>query len=151
MKRLLSFVVIAIAASTVVFAGRPINSSELPEAAQAFLKKHFPNEQVRKAEQDQGHRGTEYEVDLTGGAEIDFLSDGNWKEVKAARGKAVPNAIVPSAIVKYVAKNFEGLSITEIARKRGGFEVELSNGTELKLTEDAKPMPARDEHGYQHH
>ena len=26
------------------------------------------------------------------------------------------------------------------SRKRGGYEVELSNGTELKLTEDAKPF-----------
>ncbi|WP_367881112.1 hypothetical protein [uncultured Duncaniella sp.] len=33
--------------------------------------------------------------------------------------------------------------MVEISRKRGGYEVELSNGSELKLTEDAKPMPDR--------
>ena len=59
---------------------------------------------------------------------------------KAAKGKAVPSAIIPSAITKFVAENFSGQEIVEISRKRGGYEVELSNGTELKLTEDAKPF-----------
>ena len=85
----------------------------------------------------------EYEVDLKSGAEVDFQENGDWKEVKAARGNAVPAAIIPTAITKYVSTNFKGQSIVEISRKRGGYEVELSNGTELKLTEDAKPMPAR--------
>ena len=48
--------------------------------------------------------------------------------------------IVPDAISKYVTTNFADQSIVEISRKRGGYEVELSNGTELKLTEDAKPF-----------
>ena len=95
------------------------------------------------AEMHKGRRGTEYEVDLVSGADIDFMSDGQWKEVKAARGTAVPSEIIPSAIVKYVDTNFKGQTIVEISRKRGGYEVELSNGSELKLTEDAKPLPVR--------
>ena len=85
----------------------------------------------------------EYEVDFSSGAEVEFTSDGNWKEVKAARGSSVPSAIVPTAIAKYVVTNFKGQAIVEISRKRGGYEVELSNGSELKLTEDAKPMQPR--------
>ncbi len=37
----------------------------------------------------------------------------------------------------------KGQTIEEISRKRGGYEVELSNGSELNLTEDAKPMQPR--------
>lgn len=85
----------------------------------------------------------EYEVDLMSGAEVDFMENGDWKEVKAAKGKSVPASIVPAAISKYISTNFKGQTIVEIGRKRGGYEVELSNGTELKLTEDAKQMPAR--------
>ncbi|MDE6144435.1 MAG: PepSY-like domain-containing protein [Muribaculaceae bacterium] len=146
MRKKISLMLVAFMASfsAVAYAGTTINQSELPKAATAFLSKYFPGDNIRKAEKDQGRRGMEYEVDLASGAEIDFMSDGNWKEVKAAKGKAVPSAIVPSAIAKYVDSNFSGLFITEIARKRGGYEVELSNGTELKLTEDAKPMPARE-------
>lgn len=138
---------IATSLSATLFAGTPVNQSELPSNARAFLTKYFDGDNITKAEKEQGRRGMEYEVDLASGAEIDFRNTGEWKEVKAAKGKAVPAAIVPAAIVKYVADNFNGQNIVEIARKRGGYEVELSNGTELRLTEDAKPMAARQGRG----
>lgn len=131
------------------WAGTPVSTTELPKSAQTFLTKHFPGDNIRKAEKDHGYRGMEYEVDLVSGAEIDFRDNGDWKEVKAAKGKAVPAAVVPAAIAKYVAANFKGQKIVEISRKRGGYEVELSNGTELKLTEDAKPMAGR-QGGHRH-
>lgn len=145
MKKFLSLMLVAIVASlsATMFAGTPINQSELPKAAQTFITKYFSKDQVRKVEKDNGRRGMEYEVDFTSGAEVDFTSDGNWKEVKAARSTSVPSAIVPAAIAKYVDTNFKGQTIVEISRKRGGYEVELSNGSELKLTEDAKPMQPR--------
>lgn len=142
MKRIITMMLVAITASlsAFVFAGTPINKSELPKAAQTFLSKHFPGDDIRKVEKEQGRRGAEYDVDLVSGAEVDFRDNGDWKDVKAARGKAVPTAIIPAAISKYVSANHPGQSIVEISRKRGGYEVELSNGTELKLTEDAKPF-----------
>lgn len=145
MKKILATMLLMVVASVsaAIFAGTPINQSELPKAAQSFITKYFSKDQVRKVEKDNGRRGMEYEVDFTSGAEVDFTSDGNWKEVKAARGTSVPSAIVPAAIAKYVATNFKGQTIVEISRKRGGYEVGLSNGSELKLTEDAKPMQPR--------
>ncbi len=145
MKKFLTLMLATLVASVSasMFAGTPIKQSELPKAAQTFIAKYFSKDQVRKVEQDNGRRGLEYEVDFASGAEVDFVSDGNWKEVKAARGNAVPAAIVPAAISKYVETNFKGNSIVEISRKRGGYEVELSNGSELKLTEDAQPMQPR--------
>ncbi len=145
MKKFLATMLLMVVASVsaTIFAGTPIKQSELPKAAQSFITKYFPKDQVRKVEKDNGRRGIEYEVDFTSGAEVDFTSDGNWKKVKAACGTSVPSAIVPTAIAKYVATNFKGQTIVEISRKRGGYEVELSNGSELKLTEDAKPMQPR--------
>lgn len=142
MKRIITMMLVAVTASfsAFVFAGTPIKQSEIPKAAQTFLSKHFPGDNVRKAEKDQGRHGAEYEVDLVSGAEVEFRENGEWKEVKAARGKAVPAAIIPAAISKYVSTNYAGRTIVEISRKRGGYEIELSNGTELKLTEDAKPF-----------
>lgn len=134
-------------ASAFVNAGTPVKQSELPKAAQTFLSKHFAGDNFRKAEKDQGRRGLEYEVDLASGAEVSFTEAGEWKDVKAAKGKAVPGAIVPSAIATYVSTNYKGQTITEISRKRGGYEVELSNGSELRLTEDAKPMQPRQGRG----
>ncbi len=81
--------------SVTMLAGTPINQTELPKAAQTFITKYFSKDQVKKIEKDNGRRGMEYEVDFTSGAEVEFTSDGNWKEVKAARGTSVPSAIVP--------------------------------------------------------
>ena len=135
---LMAVMVVSVAGTA--YAGTPIKDSELPKAAVAFIKKYFPSETIRKAEKDNGRRGMEYEVDFTSGAEVEFTSDGNWKDVKAARGNALPAGIVPSAISKYVETNHKGQSIVEISRKRGGYEDELSNGKEIKLTEDGKPF-----------
>lgn len=145
MKKLVTLVLVLFASAflSTMSAGTPIAQSQLPKAAQTFITKYFPKDKVKKVEKDQGYRGVEYDVDFISGAEVEFKSDGNWKEVKAARGTSVPAAIVPAAIAKYVSANFKGLTIVEIARKRGGYEVELSNGSELKLTEDAKPMQPR--------
>lgn len=145
MKKILCTVLVALPASwsATTYAGTPINQSELPEAVLTFIATHFPDDEVRKAEKDQGRRGTEYEVDLTSGAEIDFRDNGEWKEIKAAHGSAVPAALVPEAITEYVGVNFKDRTIVEISRKRGGFEIELSDGTELKLTQDAKPLTDR--------
>ncbi len=109
MKKILSLMLAIVAASVsaTMLAGTPINRSELPEAAQTFITKYFSKDQVKKVEKDNGRRGMEYEVDFTSGAEVDFTSDGNWKEVKAARGTSVPSAIIPAAIAKYVATNFK--------------------------------------------
>lgn len=64
--------------SATMFAGTPINQSELPKAAQTFITKYFSKDQVRKVEKDNGRRGMEYEVDFTSGAEVDFIFDGNF-------------------------------------------------------------------------
>lgn len=144
MKKIVSVLSSVAAASMLTFmiAGTPINQSELPEAAKTFLGKYFSKVQVVKAEKDNGRRGMEYEVDLADGTEVEFKTNGAWKDVKMPKGNAVPAGIVPAAIAKYISDNFDGLTIEEISRKRGGYEVELSNGSELKLTEDAKPLIA---------
>ena len=145
MKRIIFLVFVVFTASFLacVFAGTPIKQSQLPQAAQTFLSKYFPSDKLKTAEKEQGYRGAEYDVDLASGAEVDFRENGEWKHVKAAKGKAVPAAIIPAAITKYVSTNYAGKRIVEISRKRGGYELELSNGTELRLTADAKPFTPR--------
>lgn len=147
-KTILLFMVMAFIASS-AWAGIPVQESGLPKAAQTFITKYFAGQQIHKVEKEEGRRGTEYEVKFLNGTEIDFKSDGSWKEVKAAKGQAVPDAIVPSAILTFVKTNYKGKIIREISMKRGHYEVELSDGTKLKLTKDAKPATnqGRGQHG----
>lgn len=147
MKKIIaSLILFAGAATNLALADTPISQSELPQAAQTFIATYFSGDQVRKVEKDHGRRGVQYEVEFISKAEIDFDANGEWREVKAARGASVPDGIVPEAIASYVNTNFPGIAVKEISRKRGGFEVELTNGSELHLTADGKPMQPRRAH-----
>ena len=109
------------------------DSSVLPQAARDVIHNNFKARiSVVKIDKDFG-RISEYEVVLTDGSEIQFDSKGNWKDIEASRGNAVPKAFVPSAIQSYVDRKQKGTKIVGIERKRSGYEIELSNGIDMKF------------------
>lgn len=110
---------------------RPIAVSQLPAAAQTFIKTNFPSEKVSHAFIDEGF-STEYEVYFENGNQIEFDKNGQWKEVKCIMGK-VPAKIIPASISKYVSQYFSETDIIKIKKERRGYEVELRNDIELEF------------------
>lgn len=106
---------------------RPITFQQLPQKAQTFINTHFKGVEVLSATVDD-----DYEVYLANGTKVEFTMQGDWKEVKCP-GTAVPAAIVPAAISKYVKTNFANSMIIKIDKKYSGYEIELNNGMELKF------------------
>lgn len=104
----------------------------LPQGVTSFLNNYFPGTQVVGYDTDREFGGMEYDVTLNDGTEIDFDSDNQWESIDC-KVKAVPNALVPAAISKYVAANYQSLPISKISNKRSGYEVELTNGLELRF------------------
>lgn len=45
----------------------------------------------------------------------------------------VPAKLIPANIANYVNKNFKGATIVKIDKEHYGYEVELSNGLDLKF------------------
>lgn len=110
----------------------------LPTAAQTEIKNNFKATVSHiKVEKDWG-RVTEYDVVLTDGTEITFDRDGNWKDIEVRIGKSVPSVYVPSAIQTYVNQNQKKATIVGIEKDRSGYEVELSNGVEMKFNAEGK-------------
>lgn len=110
----------------------------LPMAAQTILKNNFKSEVSHiKIEKDWGQI-SEYDVVLTDGSEITFDSKGNWKDIEVRRSAVVPAKLVPAAISTYVKQNQKNAKITGIEHKRSGYDVELSNGVEMKFDADGK-------------
>ena len=85
----------------------------------------------------------EYEVKLVDGTEIEFTTAGEWKKVDC-RTRAVPSALGPEAITKYVKGQFPKNLITKIEKKRNGFEIELDNDLELIFDKNGAFMGADD-------
>lgn len=119
------------------WAGKRMDASALPQKAQTFLATHFKGVSVIKAEQDRDLFGTDYEVDLANGAEVEFDNNGEWTKVKMPKRQTVPSAIIPSAINNYVVDNFNGIGIRKIEKERHLYEIELTNGVEYHISGDA--------------
>lgn len=119
-------------AAAAVSADRPIAVDELPAAAQKFIRTHFESAEVLYAKVDDGLFDNDYKVVFADGASIEFASNGEWKTVKCKRC-AVPASVVPLTIREQVFKQFPKTVIESIERDRRGYEVELSNGLDLKF------------------
>lgn len=110
----------------------------LPVAAQTIVKNNFKAGVSHiKIDKDFGVV-KEYDVVLTDGSEITFDSKGNWKDIEVKGNGSVPVKLVPAAIATYVKQNQKNVKITGIEKNRSGYEVELSNGVEMKFNSDGK-------------
>lgn len=112
----------------------PITFDRLPQAAQTFLKTHFDTLTVAYIVADHKIMTVEYEVKYTDRTEVDFRADGQWESVER-KYAPVPAAIVPKQISDFVASNelFSRQFIRKIERNPHTWEIELSNGLEIKF------------------
>lgn len=110
-----------------------ISANELPATATKFIQSHFPSEKISRAEKDVDINETSYEVYFSNGVKLEFDQNGNWTEVDGKKKVSIPTAFIDKDITDYVAKNYPNARIIKIENDRTHFEVELSNGLELKF------------------
>lgn len=138
MKRFIMILAAFVGLTTAVMASDTYahDANVLPEAAKTTINNNFKSKvSLVKIDKTLGHID-EYEVILTDGTEITFDNKGNWKEVETSQTKSVPQAFIPQAIRSYVNKNHAGQHIVGIEKKRKGYEVELTNGIDIKFKAD---------------
>ncbi len=110
--------------------------SVLPQAAANTISKNFKAKfSFVKIDREFG-RVHEYEVVLSDGSEITFDSKGNWKDIEAGAKGQVPSGFIPTGVQDYVKANHKGSRIVGIEKDRRGYDVELSNGIDMKFSTD---------------
>lgn len=114
---------------------KPIAVSQLPQAAQQVLTKHFGGQRVSVAKYEALERS--YDVVLANGTKVEFNKQGTWTGIDGGRS-AVPAALVPSAITHYVKTHHAGARIVKIEKLRGYYEVDLSNDVDLTFNKKYK-------------
>lgn len=109
----------------------------LPDTAKEVISQNFksPVSHIRIGREF--GRIREYDVVLKDGSEIYFDKRGVWKEIEVGEASAVPTALVPHPIQSYV-KDHHKTRVVGIEKTNSGFDVELSNGQEIKFTEKGK-------------
>lgn len=134
-KKILIALIAVIGFSITAFAGDKYmhDASALPKGAQTTLSKNFKSK-VSIVKIDKSIVGvSEYEVVMSDGSEVTFDKDGNWKEVEVNISKSVPSGFIPANISNYVKSNYKGKRIVGIEKTRGGYDIDLSNGVEMKF------------------
>lgn len=105
-----------------------IMPEQLPQNALQFIQKYFPDVNILYAEMDK--KG--YEVQLSNGVEIEFLRNGEFKEIEG-NYVALPFEILPQSVANTVGKTYPNTVITKIKRKWNFYEVKLNNMMELYI------------------
>lgn len=131
MKRLF-LIIAAVAVSWACTAdNRPVNLDQLPSAAKLFIEANYPGEKVSYAYADDDLVRPDYTVRLSNGVEIQFEHDGSLEKISARAG--VPAGVVPVQITDYVKAYYPDAVIIEYEVGRKEYDVNLSNGLELKF------------------
>ena len=106
MKKTLFLLVSLFVMNLVAFADndKPIQVTEMPKAAQQFIKSYFANKSVALAKIETEFLDKTYDVIFTNGDQVEFDKKGKWIKVDCKHTQ-VPSEIVPVAIQQYVAKN----------------------------------------------
>lgn len=123
------------------------NSAEaLPLEAQQYLSDYFESAvSVVKVDKNIIGGVDEYEVTLADGTRVTFNSEGLAEETEAARGDVLPDGVLPAGVRAYLAEHQKGARVVKIERRHGGYEVELTNGLEVKFDTDGRNVA---EHPY---
>lgn len=109
-----------------------IKPTDLPQRAQQFIKRYYSMDSVLRAVHEEDFLAHEYKVWLKDGVHIEFSQTGDWTDVKCSQG-SVPSEIVPAPIALYVAQHHAGSQVVRIERDKQGYEVVLTDHSELKF------------------
>ena len=115
--------------TTMLYAdGMYVPPGQLPTNIIQFINSYFPDATIVYAEMDR----KSYEIGLDNGVEIEFLRNGDLKEIEG-NYIALPLNILPKSVANTVTKTYPNTVITKIKKKWNIYEVKLNNMMELYI------------------
>jgi hypothetical protein len=123
---------------------KPVLPAQLPAQITAFIQQNFPGQTITFAKKDLELTGWQYDVVLADGTQIDFDTDNMWDKIQSPMTNPVPVNLIPAPIVTHLRANFPDAMILKIDKERGGYEIELANGLELKYNQQGALMEMDD-------
>lgn len=112
-----------------------VSANTLPANAKAFVGKYFPNKNIVLVKKDLDS----YDVTLNNGVQIDFIINGEWKEVDG-NYQPINTAFIPQPIMQAIASRYKGASVVEIEKQINGFKVKLNNNLKVYFSQSGQLM-----------
>jgi len=133
MKRIILISLCFIGINATITAGkdRAISIEQLPQNAKELINTYFSDLKISYAKMDKEIFDTSYEVVFTNGSKIEFNRKGNWTDIECRNG--IPKEIIPIRIWEYIHEHHPGQNAIEMELDRGGYEIKLDNGLEMKF------------------
>ena len=134
-KKLFLVITVISVTSISAFAGVVIQPSGLPNAAQDFIKKSFPNDPILYAEQNR----KDFDVALQSGIEIEFFINGEWKEIKSPY-QPLSATLLPNAVSNALKQKYPQASILKIEKQYSSYEISLDNRREIYISNNGEVL-----------
>lgn len=123
---------------------QPVEVAKLPHLALSSLKQYFPDVNVVDAYTSTKKVKDEYTVKLANSVKIVFDKHGQWKEIEANNGE-IPQRMIHGKIQMYMSQHNIQARVVEMNKdKKGNYEVELSDDTELFFDNQFNPIMKKD-------
>ena len=108
-----------------------VGSDDLPATSTNYVTTHFPDQTIVHAVREYDDLQIKYTVYLKNGVKIEFNQNGEVKEIDG--NNALPDSVIPAAILAYVTSNYPSAFIKKWEVERTKQEVKLSNGITLEF------------------
>lgn len=112
--------------ASILFADMVVPVSQLPQSAQSFIQRTFPNAQIFKVERDDG----KFDVKLNNGVSIKFFPNGEWDSIDSDY-VPIPLTVLPNAVQNTVKNAYPQASMTDVEKEFGNYKIKLNNRMEL--------------------
>ena len=138
MKKLLLLIAVGIAFTIIACSSESYShdATTLPVKAREFVSNNFKSAISLIKSERKGLGGMEYEVTLTDGSQIELNGNGEWTDIETPNNVAIPAKVILPTISNYVNSNHAGALIVGVERIKEGYDVELSNGIDIRFNQD---------------
>lgn len=136
MKKLVLKIVVSLTIiSSMAFGDWIVPATSLPQKSRTFINTIYPGVQIWKVERD----GGKFEVKLSNGADIDFLMNGDWRNIDGGYN-TVPFSVLPAAVANTVKQTYPQALLIDVEKEWGNYKIKLNNMMELYITSGGQLM-----------
>lgn len=114
------------------YSAEMLTEAQVPEAIKAYVTTHFLGNSINSALKETTNNQVAYTLTLSNAVNLKFNSA--YSVTQIVSRQALPNTVIPQAILDYVATNYPNNTITDWELEDDHQEVELDNNLELEFT-----------------
>ena len=109
-----------------------MTNSEIPAEIQHYVKTHFAQHTIARAEINKEGLQKEYEIKLNDRTQLEFNS--KYQIIKIDADTALPQSVIPAKLLSYITTNYPQNHITEWELDNKVQEIKLNNGIKLEFS-----------------